>query len=61
MTQRERTTQKYRMQAYRTQKRLSEFRLIIFQLKEKVANKEVVLSESANDIFSHALKIAEQI
>ena len=60
-TQREKTLQKYKMRDYRSQKRLAELKLSIFQLKEKIAENEVILNGEAKDIFHHAVLLVAQI
>jgi hypothetical protein len=60
-TQREKTLQKYKMRDYRSQKRLAELKLAIFQLKEKTVTNEAIFSGEAKEIFHHAVLLVAQI
>jgi hypothetical protein len=56
-----RTQQMYRMRDYRSRKRLAELKSVIYKIKEKIAEKEITLTDEAGKIFRHALHIVEQI
>jgi hypothetical protein len=61
MTLKARRMQMYRMRDYRSQKRLTELKVFLYELREKITEGKLIIPEDIKESYQHAVKIAEQI